>query len=85
MEIEVEVSTSSASLSIWFLHWLKISQGSDDADRKEEGGEFRVSDAGDIGDTEESSVTRRWPEWWSIQGVEDVTDNGIVSDQKAAI
>lgn len=85
MEIEVEVSTFSASLSIWFLHWLKISQGLDDADRREWGGEIGVSDDGDVGDTYESSVARRWPEWWSMQGVEDVTDNAIVSDQKAAI
>lgn len=82
MEIEVEVSISSASQSIWFLHWLKIFQGLDDADRREWGGEVGV---GDAGDTDESSVARRWLEWRPTQGVEGVTDNGIVSDQKAAI
>lgn len=42
-------------------------------------------DAGGVGDAAEPSVVRRWPEWWSMEGGEEVKDSDIVWDQKVAV
>ena len=80
VETEVKVSTaSSTSLSIWFLRWLRVSQWANGADSKGWGGKAGLGDAKGVGNADEASVAIRWPGWWSIEDVEDVTDNGVVS------
>lgn len=44
-----------------------------------------LGDAGGIGDAAGPSVVRRWPEWWSMEGGEEVKDSDIVWDQKVAV